>query len=136
RHLALGHPLEEEARPPPLGVLDGGAGAALLLGHADPLEELVPGGERVGALGQLDAGRPGVDVAEHLPPEGGEGGRVVAVEGDLDLAAHRPDGGTRPWPSRPRARAAARLIVSTGRRRTRRPGGGAAPTRPRAGPAP
>ena len=64
--------------PSPVRVLDRRPGVALVLGDADPREELVPRRQRVGALGQLDAGRPGVDVAQGVAPEGRQRPRVGA----------------------------------------------------------
>ena len=40
------------------------------------------------ALGQVDSGRAGVDVAQYVAPEGRQRPRVVGIEGDLDVAAH------------------------------------------------
>jgi hypothetical protein len=68
----------------PVPVLDGRSCVALLLRYAEPRKEVVPRGQRVGVLGQVDSGRAGVDVAQYVAPEGGQRPRVVGVEGDLD----------------------------------------------------
>ena len=75
--LVLRHLLEEQPRTTALGVLDGRPGVALLLRHTDPREEVVPRSQRIGVLGEVDPGRPGVDVAQD-----------VGVESDLEVAAH------------------------------------------------
>src|SRR4030095_12977102 len=87
--LVLRHLLEEEPWAVPVRVLDGRSRVALLLRYADPREEVVPRGQRVGVLGQVDSGRAGVDVAQDVAPEGRQRPRVVGVEGDLEVAAHR-----------------------------------------------
>src|SRR5699024_3059308 len=86
--LLLGDLLEEDPRPGPLRVLEGGGAVAQLLRHLCALEEVVPGRERVLTLGELHPGRGGMDVPEHLLPEQRDGARVMDVERDLDCGAH------------------------------------------------
>ncbi|GAB4085777.1 hypothetical protein GCM10028784_24070 [Myceligenerans cantabricum] len=87
--LVLGDLLEEDPRADSLGVLQGGGAVAQLRRDVLALQEVVPGGERVVARRELDAGRPRVDVAERFPPEGRQAPWVVRVEGDLEILAHR-----------------------------------------------
>src|SRR5450755_3728534 len=87
--LVLRHLLEEQPWAVPVRVLDGRSRVALLPRYVDPREEVVPRGQRVGALGQVDPGRPGVDIAQYVAPERRQRPRVVGVEGDLDVAAHQ-----------------------------------------------
>src|SRR5699024_6408778 len=61
---------------------------ARALRHTDLRENLLPDAERVHALVDLVARGSGVDVAERLGPEVGQGDRVVGVEGDLEGGAH------------------------------------------------
>src|SRR5699024_4245541 len=86
--LLLGDLLEEDPRPDPLRVLESGGAVAQLLGDVIPLEEVVPGRQRVLALGELHPGRGGMEVPEHLLPEQRGGARVTDVERDLDCGAH------------------------------------------------
>ena len=64
------HLLEEQPWAVPVRILDGRSRAALLLRYADTREEVVPRGQRVGILGQVDSGRAGVDIAQYVAPEG------------------------------------------------------------------
>jgi hypothetical protein len=59
----------ENSRAAPVRVLERRPGVAVLLRYAHPIEELRPCGQRIRALGQVHAGRTGVDVAQHVPPE-------------------------------------------------------------------
>jgi hypothetical protein len=55
--LVLRHLLEEQPGAVPVRVLNGRSRVALLLRYADPREEVVPCGQRVGVVGQVDSGR-------------------------------------------------------------------------------
>jgi hypothetical protein len=81
--------LEEQPRAAPVRVLEGRSRVALLVRYAGPREEVVPRGQGVSALGQIDSGRAGVDVAQYVAPEGRQRLRVAGVEGDLDVTAHQ-----------------------------------------------
>jgi uncharacterized protein YbjT (DUF2867 family) len=75
------HPLEEDPGPSPVRVDDRARAVEVLLGHPllaeEDLPRVVPGGRRLH------------DVPERLGPERGKGGRVGAVEDDLDLERHQ-----------------------------------------------
>src|SRR3984885_16103394 len=55
--LVLRDLLEEQPRAVPVRIIEGRPRVGLLLRHAYPLEELVPRGQGVGALGQIDSRR-------------------------------------------------------------------------------
>jgi len=61
--------LEEQPWAVPVRVLDRRSCVALLRRYADPREEVVPRGERIGVLRQFDSGWAGVDVAQYVAPE-------------------------------------------------------------------
>jgi hypothetical protein len=81
--------LKEDPRPVPVRVLDCRSRVALFFRHADPVEEVVPRGQRIGTLWQLDSRRAGVYVAKRIAPERRQRARVVGVERDLYLTAHQ-----------------------------------------------
>lgn len=79
--LVLRHLLEEQPWAVAVRILDRRSCIALLLRYADPREEVVPRGQRVGVLGEVEPGRAGVDVAQYVAPEGRQRPRVVGIEG-------------------------------------------------------
>jgi hypothetical protein len=62
--LPLRHLLEEQPWAVPVRILDRRSCVALLLRYADPGEEVVPRGQRVGVLGQVDSWRAGVHITQ------------------------------------------------------------------------
>src|SRR5699024_10712061 len=86
--LALGHPLEEEAGPGAVRVLERRGTVVLVAGETAAFEELVPCRERIRPRFQRDPGWGRVLVPQDLLPEDGQGARVLGIDRDLDGAAH------------------------------------------------
>jgi hypothetical protein len=88
RDLVLRHLLEEDPRPLPVRILKGRPSIPLIDRHPHTLEEVVPLGQRVSAVGQGDTRRSRVDVAQRIAPERRQGSWIMGIERDLKLAAH------------------------------------------------